>query len=122
VIYSHRLIKKEVTMADEKVSVIIKTGDHEDLFFKEQEQKQIKMLRDKISHESDKKYKEEHKNHCFRCGTQSLAEINYGSVKVDVCINDKCGAMHLDPGELEEIMKDQGGLDKIRKAVFSIFK
>jgi hypothetical protein len=109
-------------MADEKVSVVIKTGDHEDLFFKEQEQKKIKMLREKIEHESNKQYKEEHKNHCFRCGTQSLAEINYGSVKVDVCINDKCGAMHLDPGELEEIMKDQGGLDKIRKAVFSIFK
>jgi Zn-finger nucleic acid-binding protein len=43
-------------------------------------------------------------------------------VKVDVCVNEKCGAMHLDPGELEMIMKDQGGLDKIRKAVFSIFK
>lgn len=109
-------------MTDKKVSVTIKTGDHEDLFFKEQEQKKIRKLREKIEHESNKKYKEEHKNHCFRCGTQSLAEINYGAVKVDVCINEKCGAVHLDSGELEAIMKDQGGLEKIRKAVFSIFK
>lgn len=109
-------------MTKEKVSVIIKTGDHEELYFKEQEQKKIKKLREQIEHESNKQYKEEHKNHCFRCGTESLVEISYGSVKVDVCVNEKCGAMHLDPGELEMIMKDQGGLDKIRKAVFSIFK
>lgn len=109
-------------MKSEKVSVIIKTGDHEELYFKEQEQKKIKKLREQIEHESNKKYREEHKHHCFRCGTQSLAEINYGSVKVDVCVNENCGAMHLDPGELEMIMKDQGGLEKIRQAVFSIFK
>jgi len=109
-------------MAGQKVSVKINTGDHEDLYFKEQEQKKIRMLREKAEQESNKKYKDEHKNHCFRCGTHSLAEINYESVKVDVCINDKCGAMHLDPGELEMIMKDKGGLDKIRKAVFSVFK
>ena len=109
-------------MMKEKVSVIIKTGDHEELYFKEQEQKKIKKLREQIEHESNKKYREEHKQHCFRCGTESLAEISYESVKVDICINENCGAMHLDPGELEMIMKDQGGLDKIRKAVFSIFK
>ena len=109
-------------MAQEKLNVKISTGDHEDLYFKEQEQKQIKMLREKVAQDLNKRYQEEHKNHCFRCGTQSLAEINYGNVKIDVCINEKCGAVHLDSGELEEIMKDKGGLEKIRKAVFSVFK
>ncbi len=109
-------------MAQEKLNVKISTGDHEDLYFKEQEQKKIKTLREKISQEMNQKYQEEHRNHCFRCGTQSLAEIDYGNVKIDVCINDKCGAVHLDAGELEAIMKDKSGIEKIRNAVFSIFK
>ena len=109
-------------MAQDKVFVTVSKGDHEDLFFKEQEQKQIRMLREKAALESNQKYRDEHKNHCFRCGTSSLAKISYGPVTIDVCINDKCGAVHLDPGEMEAIMKDQAGLDKIRKAVFSIFK
>lgn len=40
-------------MTKEKVSVIIKTGEHEDLYFKEQEQKKIKKLREQIEHESN---------------------------------------------------------------------
>jgi len=39
-----------------------------------------------------------------------------------VCINDQCGAVHLDPGELEAILKDRDSIEKVRKAVFSIFK
>lgn len=78
------------------------------------------MLREKVAQEMNKKYQDEHKNHCFRCGTPSLAEIDYGAVKIDVCINDKCGAVHLDAGELEAIMKDKAGLEKIRKAVYLI--
>lgn len=109
-------------MADKKVTVKIRTGAHEGVFFQDQEQMNIKMLRDKAAHESNKKYREDHKNHCFRCGTQSLVEIKYGSVKVDVCINEKCGAMHLDSGEIEAIVKDQGGFEKLRKAVFDVFK
>lgn len=31
-------------------------------------------------------------------------------------------AVHLDPGELEAILKDQDSIAKVRKAVFSIFK
>jgi hypothetical protein len=109
-------------MAQEKTFITISTGDHEDLFFKEQEQEKIRKLRKKAAQESNQKYREEHKNHCFRCGTPSLAEISYGTVKIDVCINDQCGAVHLDPGELEAILKDRDGIEKVRKAVFSIFK
>lgn len=109
-------------MAVKKIFIKVNKEDSEEIFFKEQEQKQIRMLREKAHQESNQKYRDEHINHCFRCGTLSLVEISYGSVKIDVCINDKCGAVHLDPGELEAIMKDQAGLEKIRKAVFSIFK
>lgn len=109
-------------MAKDKVCVKISTGDHEDLYFKEMEQTRIRTLREKAAMEANLKYQEEHKNHCFRCGTKSLAEISYGKVKIDVCINDNCGAVHLDPGELEAVAKGQAGLDKVRKAVFSIFK
>jgi len=113
---------KEDAMAQEKTFITISTGDHEDLFFKGQEQEKIRKLREKAARESDQKYREEHKNHCFRCGTPSLAEISYGTVKIDVCINDQCGAVHLDPGELEAILKDRDSIEKVRKAVFSIFK
>jgi len=109
-------------MAKEKVSVMIKTGDHEEMYFQEQEKKKIMKLREQIAHESNKSYREEHKTHCFRCGTPSLAEVSYGPVTVDICVNENCGALHLDPGELQEILNNQGGLDKIRKAVLSIFK
>jgi len=88
-------------------------GD-EELYFKEQEQNQIKKLREK--------YCEEHKDHCFRCGTRSLVEVDRGDVKIDICVNKDCGAMHLDPGELEAIMKDQKSIITVSKAIFNVFK
>ncbi|NTW77635.1 MAG: hypothetical protein HGB33_07680 [Syntrophaceae bacterium] len=109
-------------MVKEKVSVIIKTGDHEETYFKEREKEKIIKLREQVEHEANQNYREEHKNHCFRCGTQSLAEVTYGSVTVDICVNKNCGALHLDPGELQTILDNQGGLDKIRKTILSIFK
>jgi hypothetical protein len=72
--------------------------------------------------EANKKYTEEHKYHCFRCGTQSLAEIDEGKVKIDICVNEKCGAIHLDPGELEELIKNQNVLSAAKKAFLSVFK
>ena len=72
--------------------------------------------------EANKKYTEEHKYHCFRCGTQSLAEIDEGKVKIDICVNENCGAIHLDHGELEELIKDQSMLPATKKAFLSVFK
>jgi len=43
-------------------------------------------------------------------------------MKVDICVNDNCGAVHLDPGELEQILKDKKGILIIRKSLFAIFK
>lgn len=94
----------------------------EEAFFAEQDKKRLRKLRKKAAEESSKKYRKEHKYHCFRCGTQSLAEIDEGKVKIDVCVNEDCGAIHLDPGELAEIIKDQKALAAAKKAFLSVFK
>jgi hypothetical protein len=106
----------------EKVLLKIKaeTGA-EDVYFQEQDQQLIKKLRDQCVKETTEKYSEDHKNHCFRCGTRSLVEVERGNVKIDICVNEGCGAVHLDPGELEEILKDQKSIQTIRKSIFNIF-
>ncbi len=110
-------------MAGKPVSVKIqpKKGS-EQAYFAEQDQRKLRKLRKKAAKEVTKKYSEEHKYHCFRCGTQSLAEIDEGNVKIDICVNKNCGAIHLDPGELNEIIKDRKALPAAKKAFLSVFK
>ncbi|UCF95036.1 MAG: hypothetical protein JSW39_13085 [Desulfobacterales bacterium] len=110
-------------MSGDRVSVKIqpKKGS-EEAFFVEQDQQKLKELRQKAAAEATKKYCDEHRYHCFRCGTQSLAEIDEGNVKIDICVNENCGAVHLDPGELAEILKDQSALAAAKKAFLSVFK
>ena len=109
-------------MSKDRVSVKIesKAGSEEE-YFKEQEQKQIKELRETASKESNEKYCEEHKYHCFRCGTRSLVQVDREDIKIDICVNENCGAVHLDPGELEEILKNKKVILGIRKSVLAIF-
>jgi hypothetical protein len=104
---------------DDKLVIKI---DGEDIYFQKKEQEKIKALREAASHENDKKYREDHKHHCFRCGTKSLVEVRKGDIVVDICVNEGCGAVHLDPGELEIVMKKGGTVGDITKAVFGIFK
>jgi protoporphyrinogen oxidase len=94
----------------------------EQAFFAEQDQRKLRKLRKAVANEATKKYTEKHKYHCFRCGTQSLAEIDEGNVKIDICVNKNCGAIHLDPGELKEIIKDRKALPAAKKAFLSVFK
>ena len=110
-------------MTLKRVSVKIqpKKGS-EEAFFAARDQHKLKELREKAAEEATKKYCEEHKYHCFRCGTQSLAEIDEGDVKIEICVNENCGAIHLDPGELKEIIKDQRVLSAARNAFLSVFK
>jgi hypothetical protein len=110
-------------MTQKRVSVKIqpKKGS-EEAFFAERDQNKLRDLREKAAEEATKKYCEDHKYHCFRCGTPSLAEIDEGKVKVDICVNENCGAVHLDPGELIEIIKDQRALSAAKKAFLSVFK
>ncbi len=110
-------------MIGKRVSVKIqpKKGS-EEAFFAERDQRKLRGLREKSGEEATKKYCEEHKYHCFRCGSQSLAEIDEGNVKIDICVNENCGAIHLDPGELIEIIKDQRALSAAKNAFLSVFK
>ena len=94
----------------------------EDSYFAQQEQEKIKNLRDNAAKENDQKYRDEHKYHCFRCGTRSLVEVQKGNVSVDICVNEKCGALHLDAGELDALFADQGFVKKARKSIFDVFK
>ena len=110
-------------MSEEKFSVSIHADiDQEDLYFKEEDEKLLKSLREKAAKEESEKYRKEHANHCFRCGTKSLVEIDRGDIKIDMCINVDCGAVHLDPGELDQILADEKSISSIRKSVLSIFK
>jgi len=108
-------------MAENRISIKIQPQKgSEEAYFIEQDQKIIKELRERTSREATEKYCQEHKNHCFRCGTKSLVEVDRGDVKVDICVNENCGAIHLDPGELEQILKDRRAISIIRKSVFAV--
>jgi len=112
-------------MIDKRVSVKIQSEKgSEEAYFAKKDQEKLRALREKAAKEVNQKYSEEHKQHCFRCGTQSLAEIDEGHVKIDICVNENCGAVHLDPGELKELLKakDQKALSAARKAFLSVFK
>ena len=93
----------------------------EDIYFKEEDAKLIRDLRDKNKRESDEQYQDNHSYHCFRCGTKSLVEVDRGDIKIDICANENCGAVHLDPGELENLLKDEKAIHGIRKSFLSIF-
>ncbi len=109
-------------MSRDRVSVKIQpeTGS-EEAYFKEQEQRQIKELRETALKKASGTYRDEHKYHCFRCGTKSLVQVDKGDIKIDICVNENCGAVHLDPGELEDILKNEKVILGIRKSVLSIF-
>ncbi len=96
--------------------------EEEEGYFHQKEREQIKALREAAAKESDLKYRDDHKHHCFRCGTKSLVEVRKGDVVVDVCVNEDCGAVHLDPGELEDIIKESKAVRDIRSAILGVFK
>jgi hypothetical protein len=73
-------------MTAKRVSVKIQPEKgSEEAFFAERDQRKLRELREKAAEEATEKYCEEHKYHCFRCGSQSLAEIDEGNVKIDIC-------------------------------------
>ncbi len=94
----------------------------EELYFNQKEQNKIKALREKVANEKQEQYCEEHKYHCFRCGSKGLVEVQKGDIAIDVCVNENCGAVHLDPGELEALLKDSGLIKSVRNSIFKVFK
>jgi hypothetical protein len=107
-------------MKDERI--IIKAKG-EDLHFQQQDRLLIEKRRAAAKKEANEAYCRDHKNHCFRCGTHSLVEVDLKSVKIDICVNEGCGAAHLDPGEMEKILESERGVfGKVKSSVFSVFK
>jgi Zn-finger nucleic acid-binding protein len=52
-----------------------------------------------------------------------LVEVDHKNVKIDICVNEGCGAVHLDPGEMEKILEGERGVfGKVKNSVFSVFK
>ena len=105
-----------------KDRIILKCADSEEVFFQQQQEEQIRRLREKCEQEIAEKYREDHKYHCFRCGTDSLVEVQKGKCIIDICVNEKCGAVHLDPGELETILQDKTLIKDVKKSIFHIFR
>ena len=102
--------------------IILKCDGAEEIYFQQQQAEQIKALREKNANETVHKYNEEHKYHCFRCGTNSLVEVQKGKCIIDICVNEGCGAVHLDPGELETVLKDKNLIRDVKNSIFNIFK
>ena len=101
---------------------VIKPSD-EELHFREVDRANIEKMRAAAKKETEQAYAEKHKNHCFRCGTHSLVEVELKNVHVDICVNEGCGAVHLDPGEIEKLLDGERGVfGKIKKSVFATFK
>jgi len=102
--------------------IVIKARD-EELYFQERDRLLLEKRRAEAAKEVNEVYSSAHKNHCFRCGTHSLVEVDHKNVKIDMCINEGCGAVHLDPGEMEKILEGEKGVFvKVRRSVFSVFK
>lgn len=106
-------------MTKERLVICI---DSEEVYFNQEDQEKIRALREKATKEKEEQYQEDHKYHCFRCGTKSLVEIQKGNVTIDICVNEGCGAVHLDPGELEELLKDPSLIKNAKSSIFNIFK
>lgn len=110
-------------MAKDRVTICIQSEvDQGELYFKEEDEKLLQKLREKAAKEASESYRADHEYHCFRCGTKSLVEIDRGDIKIDMCTNEGCGAVHLDPGELDQILQNEQSIGAIRKTFLSVFK
>ncbi|MEG3639165.1 hypothetical protein [Magnetococcus sp. PR-3] len=78
----------------------------EEIYFRKKEAEYIEELKKKALKDADKKYRKEHKQHCYRCGTQSLVEAHKGKATVFLCVNEGCGAIHMERAALKAIVKD----------------
>ncbi|MBU2549772.1 MAG: zf-TFIIB domain-containing protein [Proteobacteria bacterium] len=107
---------------EEKVCIKIAEIDAEELYFRQQESDKIKALHQRAQEAADEAYRERHRDHCFRCGTKSLVQVEYENVIIDICANKDCGAMHLDPGELEAILDQHDKVKKVHRAILAVFR
>ena len=110
-------------MTNERIVIWTREISDEDFYFQEQDRKKVKELRASAAEGADEVYRQAHRNHCFRCGTPSLVEVDHRGTKIDLCVNDQCGAIHLDPGEIEKILEgEKGHFKKLKRSLFGVFK
>ncbi len=110
-------------MSNKLIVVQTKGVSDEELCFQGQDKKRIEELRVNAAKEANETYRQSHCNHCFRCGTLSLIEVDHKGIKIDLCINSACGAVYLDPGDMENYIEREKGLfHKIRSALLEVFK
>jgi hypothetical protein len=110
-------------MTSERIVISAKELSNEDLYFQEKDKKEIEKLRARAAKDADEAYLDDHRYHCFRCGTPSLVEVDLRGVKIDLCVKEGCGALHLDPGEMEKILEGEKTLFyKVKFALSTAFR
>jgi len=98
--------------------------DHEKEYFHQQEKEKLRKLKEKTDREKAEaeraQMKELHYLHCGKCG-QAMETQVFKGVEIEVCPD--CGAVLLDPGELEILAgTDKSGFASTLGELFSFSK
>ena len=99
-------------------------NDQEEEFFHRQNQEKLRQLRDA---ETERKVAEQaealkalHHFHCGKCGHKMNSE-SFRGIEIEIC--PSCGAVLLDPGELEQLVgADKGGVARTLAEFFRFAK
>lgn len=99
-------------------------NDQEEDYFARLEREKTERLKDKLDAEASSQAAAErkalHSGHCGRCGGDLKVQLFKG-VEIDIC--GDCGAVLLDPGELEQLAgKDGSGMLSTIGELFSFTK
>ena len=99
-------------------------NEQEEEFFHRQDQEKLRKLREAAEREEQQQQaaalQELHHFHCGKCGHKMDTQIFRG-VEVEICGN--CGAVLLDPGELEQLVgEDRGGVARTIAEFFNFTK
>jgi hypothetical protein len=99
--------------------MIDQPSEKEEEYFKLQELKKIKKMREEAAGElavkEKERLKELHWLRCPKCGLE-LDEVEYRGVTVDACYS--CGGMFLDQGEIDKIVAFEKQGDKVNFSRF----
>lgn len=99
-------------------------NDQEEEFFHRQDQEKLRQLREaaaqRKAEEQQAALKALHYFHCGKCGHKMQTQIFRG-IEIEIC--PSCGAVLLDPGELEQLAgEDKGGVARTLAEFFSFAK
>lgn len=97
----------------------MKNSNEEEYFARQDIEKKRKLAEEissKLATEEKLKLKQQHANHCGKCGEQ-LQELAFKGVMIDKCF--ACGAVLLDNGELEKLAGAEGS---VITSIIGLFK